>query len=96
MVAVCLDTGHTTLGHQWHRFLDVSGSRVSHIHASDHRGQYDDHLPPGDGVLDWTAIGRDLNAVQFQGWIMLELRCPGASLQEQFHRARRQLVDGLP
>ena len=96
MVAVCLDTGHTTLGHQWHRFLDVSGSRMSHIHASDHRGQYDDHLPPGDGVLDWTAIGRDLNAVDFQGWIMLELRCPGASLQEQFHRARRQLVDRLP
>jgi sugar phosphate isomerase/epimerase len=94
-VAVCLDTGHTTLGHQWQRFVDVSGSRLSHIHANDHRGQFDDHLPPGDGILDWGVIGRNLRDVGFEGWIMLELHCPPGSLADQFARALAQLRERL-
>ena len=27
-VRVCLDTSHTTLGHQWHRFVEVSGAQI--------------------------------------------------------------------
>jgi sugar phosphate isomerase/epimerase len=95
-VAVCLDTGHTTLGHQWRRFLDVSKGRLSHIHANDHHGRFDDHLPPGDGTLDWNAIGRDLQEAQFDGWIMLELRCPAGSISEHLARALRQLRTLLP
>lgn len=95
-VAVCLDTGHTTLAHQWHRFLEVAGPRLAHIHANDHHGRFDDHLPPGDGILDWTAIGRDLQRVAFTGWLMLELRCPQGSLAEQFSRAVHQLGARLP
>lgn len=37
-VGVCLDTGHTSLGHQWREFLDVSRGRLAHVHANDHRG----------------------------------------------------------
>jgi sugar phosphate isomerase/epimerase len=90
-VAVCLDTSHTTLGHQWHRFLAISRGRLSHIHANDHRGHGDDHLPPGDGILDWRSIGQDLLDARFDGWIMLELHCPTGPIAEQLARARRQL-----
>jgi sugar phosphate isomerase/epimerase len=96
-VSVCLDTGHTTLGNQWARFLEVAGPRLSHIHANDHRGRFDDHLPPGDGLLDWSAIGRDLRHVKFEGWVMLELGCPNTgSLEGYFARARDQLAARLP
>jgi sugar phosphate isomerase/epimerase len=95
-VAVCLDTGHTTLGHQWRRFVDVSKGRLSHIHANDHHGHFDDHLPPGDGILDWTAIGRDLQELGFEGWIMLELRCPPGSIADYLARALMQLRMRLP
>ena len=37
---VCLDTGHTALGHHWRRFVDIAGSRLVHVHASDNNGQY--------------------------------------------------------
>lgn len=90
-VAVCLDTGHTALGHQWRQFVDVSGRRLSHIHANDHHGHFDDHLPPGDGILDWRAISRDLQEMHFDGWIMLELRCPAGPVTEQFTRALTRL-----
>ena len=75
----------------------VSGRRLAHIHANDHHGRFDDHLPPGDGLLDWAALGRDLQQVKFDGWIMLELQCPDhRSLEDHFVRARRQLVSRLP
>lgn len=84
---VCLDTGHTALGRNWHRFLDVAGHRLVHVHASDNRGHRDDHLPPGDGLIDWPEIVRTLRAVDYSGWIMLELGCPQGDVGEYFGRA---------
>jgi sugar phosphate isomerase/epimerase len=93
---VCLDTGHTALGHWWHRFVDVAGGRLVHVHASDNHGHYDDHLPPGDGRLDWPAIASSLEASAFTGWIMLELKCPQGTLDEYFGRALEQARRLLP
>ncbi len=94
-VGVCLDTGHTTLGHHWWRFLEVAGPRLTHVHANDHRGQHDDHLAPGDGVIDWRAIRDGLAGVSFDGWIMLELKCPHEPLAQQTARAFAQLQSRL-
>jgi sugar phosphate isomerase/epimerase len=77
-VRVCLDTGHIALGRQWDRFIQVAGTRAAHVHAHDNRGRGDDHLPPGEGVIDWAHIASSLRNIQFTGWIMLELACPGA------------------
>jgi sugar phosphate isomerase/epimerase len=89
---VCLDTGHTALGHHWRRFVDVAGSRLVHVHASDNHGQYDDHLPPGEGRLEWSAIAQSLRDAAFTGWIMLELRCPEGDLGTYFQHARAQAL----
>jgi sugar phosphate isomerase/epimerase len=89
---VCLDTGHTTLGHHWHHFLEISGTRLVHVHASDNNGQYDDHLPPGDGCINWHTVGQSLEAVGFNGWVMLELRCPEGDLAAYFRRVRARAV----
>jgi sugar phosphate isomerase/epimerase len=85
-VGVCLDTGHTMLGKHWHRFLEVAGGRLAHIHANDNRGSWDDHLPPGEGHIDWAEIARTLRAAHFDGWIMLELSCPGTTPLEEYLR----------
>jgi sugar phosphate isomerase/epimerase len=87
---VCLDTGHATLGGFWHRFLSLAGSRLVHVHADDHRGSFDDHLPPGDGILDWREIAGSLRAAGYAGDIVLELSCPATPLVDQFRRARAQ------
>lgn len=89
-VGVCLDTGHIALGRAWSAFLAASQSRLRHIHASDNHGQYDEHLPPGDGAIDWRAIRDSLRAVGFEGWVMLELRCPPGNMSTDFDRALRQ------
>jgi sugar phosphate isomerase/epimerase len=84
---VCLDTGHTSLGRHWHRFLEVSTRRLVHVHVSDNHGHADDHLPPGEGALDWRDIAQSLREVDYRGWLMLELGCPGGGLPEYFRRA---------
>ena len=92
---VCLDTGHTTLGGQWNAFVDLVGSRIVHVHAHDHRGIFDDHLPPTEGVIQWESIARRLRLAHFEGWIMLELRCPEEPLARYFARAAQQLAQAL-
>jgi len=92
---VCLDTGHVSLGGHWHRFVEVAGPRLVHVHANDNRGTWDDHLPPGDGRINWTEIARTLRAADFEGWIMLELRCPGGDSGTDFRRAFDRTVELL-
>jgi sugar phosphate isomerase/epimerase len=87
---VCLDTAHTTLGGHWDRFVAIAGSRIAHVHASDHGGRFDDHLPPGDGVIDWRHIADTLTAAGYAGWIMMELKCCQVSHAEFFTRALAQ------
>lgn len=85
---VCLDTGHVALGRAWRRFAELSDGRLVHVHASDNHGHYDDHLVPGDGTIDWTEIAASLRAIRFDGWVMLELTCPGGDAQDHFRVAR--------
>jgi sugar phosphate isomerase/epimerase len=73
---VCLDTGHIALGRAWRRFMAVADGRLIHVHASDNHGQFDDHLPPGEGIIDWREVMGSLDDAGFMGWMMLELRCP--------------------
>jgi sugar phosphate isomerase/epimerase len=75
-VGVCVDTGHTYLGRHWRRFVEVAGARLTHVHANDNRGVRDDHLPPGEGLIDWRDVAQSLREARFTGWIMLELACP--------------------
>jgi sugar phosphate isomerase/epimerase len=91
-VKVCLDTGHLALGGYWHRFLDVAQGRLVHVHANDNHGTRDDHLPPGDGQIDWREIAGTLRDAQFDGWIMLELRCHQGDAAEYFRHALEQSV----
>ena len=84
---VCLDTGHVALGRSWRRFADLCHGRLVHVHASDNYGQYDDHLPPGDGTIDWPEIATTLRSIGFAGWVMLELGCPGGDTSAYFRAA---------
>ena len=94
-VRVCLDTGHAALGRHWRALLDAAGGRLLHVHANDNHGQGDDHLPPGDGTIDWSAVVSSLDACGFDGWIMLELHCPDDDPAAFFRRAFDRASDLL-
>ncbi len=89
-IGVCFDTSHTTLGGHWDRFMKVASQRLVHVHANDHRGRADDHLAPGDGIIDWGHVRETLEAIGFDGWIVLELACPAGPLAAYFEAAMRR------
>jgi sugar phosphate isomerase/epimerase len=88
---VCLDTGHVSLAGQWDAFAALARGRLVHLHAHDNAGHFDDHRPPGDGIIDWSRIADTLRALQFGGWVMLELACPTAPLRAYFSESETRL-----
>lgn len=72
-VRVCLDTGHAAIFD-----VDVAsavryiGARLEALHIHDNRGMDDEHLRPGDGVVDWNAFAEALSDIGFSGVLSLE------------------------
>jgi len=69
-----LDTGHAVLQH-----FDVGECarmwlpRLAQVHAHDNNGEFDDHLPLGEGVIDWSSLIGALAGAGWDGVFMLEL-----------------------
>lgn len=72
-VGVCLDTGHAALSGDLLPMVHKLGSHLRMLHAHDNRGHGDDHLPPGEGNIQWGGLVRVLAAAGFGGAVILEL-----------------------
>jgi sugar phosphate isomerase/epimerase len=72
-VGACLDTGHAFLAGDIHSLVHKLSGHLRMIHAHDNAGGDDNHLPPGDGKIDWEKFLRDLIEVRFRGAFILEL-----------------------
>ena len=73
LVGLCLDTGHATIAGDIFALVHKLGSHLRLIHAHDNDGHSDIHRTPGDGVIDWERLLRDLVQVRFHGALILEL-----------------------
>lgn len=72
-VKVCLDTGHTAiLGLDAADAVRYIGPRLEALHVHDNHGFTDEHLPPGEGVIDWDAFATALRDVGYQGVLSIE------------------------
>jgi sugar phosphate isomerase/epimerase len=76
-LGVCVDTSHCALGGFLEEALEAWPARLVHVQASDNRGHTDDHLPPGQGVIDWARVRATLQKVGYQGVFMLEVTGDG-------------------
>ena len=64
-IGVCLDLGHVHYSYMpMEAWFDSLGSRIGYLHLSDNNGRFDDHLPLGNGTVDWKkadALWRSLD-----------------------------------
>ncbi len=72
-VGVCIDTSHCSLGGTLFDAFARFAPRLVHLQASDNHGVTDDHLPPGNGLVDWPRVRATLDAVHYRGCFMLEI-----------------------
>jgi sugar phosphate isomerase/epimerase len=73
IVGTCLDTGHAYISGDVYRILYKLAGHLQFLHANDNRGKEDEHLPPGQGKIDWHKLLRELNEIDFCGAFILEL-----------------------
>ncbi len=91
---VCIDTSHTSLGGFLFEAMEQFASRLVHVQASDNRGHTDDHLPPGDGIIDWPRVQAKLVDIKYHGVFLLELASDG-DVREHVAQAARRVRETL-
>lgn len=92
-VGICLDTGHAHLGEDLPAVVHKLSGHLWMMHASDNRRHRDDHLPPGDGTINWPALLEHLEELRFNGTFILEINSSGErkSIMEGARRGRHYL-----
>ncbi len=73
-VGMCLDIGHAFAGRHLPAALTRFGEKIFSVHASDNRGNVDDHLTPGKGYIPWEDIFNGLRQMEFRGPITFEVQ----------------------
>jgi len=84
----CFDAGH------WHLFgrqpmagwLDALGAKLFHLHLHDNHGRADEHLPVGEGTIDFSPLQLKLRRLDPLPSITLE-----AHTLEHLKRSRHQV-----
>ncbi|HUH78463.1 MAG TPA: sugar phosphate isomerase/epimerase family protein [Methanoregula sp.] len=71
-IGMTFDFGHANTVGRVEEFLPFVG-RADHIHVHDNHGQYDEHLPLGEGTIDWEKVGRKI-AQDYAGVVVIEGR----------------------
>jgi len=61
------------------------GDCLTHIHIHDNRGTFDEHLPPGEGSIDFKPILQALKDVRYKGLWIAEVWGP----RDPFETGRR-------
>jgi sugar phosphate isomerase/epimerase len=72
-VGTCLDTGHAYLSRELGMVANKLSGHLHLIHVNDNRGDHDEHLPPGEGHIDWPWFVGELRRWNFDGTLILEL-----------------------
>ncbi len=74
-VGVCLDTGHSNInGLSAADEVDAAGGRLFSVHLHDNDGTGDQHAVPGEGTVDWTALGKALAGSRAGPLLTIEVR----------------------
>jgi len=75
-VGICFDTGHAlTSGVDFSDELRTAGELLITLHVNDNiSGDYDAHLVPGEGEIDWPQFVKDLQEIRYSGIFLFEIR----------------------
>ena len=76
-LGLTLDTGHANIGSNGNRrllaFVKALGSRIGHVHLSDNFATSDDHLPLGQGTINFQEFAKALKASGYKDTVTLEI-----------------------
>lgn len=90
-----LDVGHAHIN-QWDipEIINRLGKRLTAVHLHDNCGKDDDHLPIGEGTIEWTGIWQELRGAVHEIEFILEYKIgtPLDTLIEHAQNLQEQLL----
>jgi sugar phosphate isomerase/epimerase len=72
-LGICMDVGHARLMGDVVEAIETCSGHLITTHLHDNRGRTDDHLVPGQGVVDWDAALLAFQKVGYDGAWIFEL-----------------------
>lgn len=73
MLGLCYDSGHDFAWSKTpYALLKQYGERLFAVHLHDNRGELDEHLPPGEGGIDWALVREGIDQSAYIGSYTLE------------------------
>jgi len=72
-LGICMDVGHARLMGDVVEAIETCSGHLLTTHLHDNRGRTDDHLVPGQGVVDWDATLLAFQKVGYDGAWIFEL-----------------------
>lgn len=79
-VKFCFDVGHAHIEGGVEAGLELMRERVVSVHVHDNHGDKDEHLPPGEGTIDWDAAFAALASAPEKPELVMELKERGPGL----------------
>ncbi len=81
-IGICIDLGHAHISQDAGRqpirnYLERYRGQLVHLHLHDNREGRDDHLPPGEGTIDWDEALAAIERVGYRGPAVLEIHSGG-------------------
>ena len=71
-MGMTLDVAHANLQGETYEFMSRFGDKIKHMHVSDNHGARDQHLPVGEGSIDWGRVVSSARGTGFTGWLVVE------------------------
>ncbi|MEM0053713.1 MAG: sugar phosphate isomerase/epimerase [Nitrososphaeria archaeon] len=71
-LAMAFDVGHSNIGSNVKRFLDLLADRMGVVHVHDNNGVSDSHNIIGSGNINWNYVINKLRASNFSGPYVIE------------------------
>lgn len=73
-IKLCLDTGHANISNSIQKYFDNFSEKIIAVHFHDNLGNDDQHLPVGDGNIDWAKFASEILKIKFNGPLISECK----------------------
>lgn len=84
---ICWDTGHGNLNHvDQAAAVKQMGKRLVCLHVNDNKGQWDDHILPYQGTIQWESFMKALGQIDYRGEFTYEIHNFSKGFDAGFHQ----------
>jgi len=92
---VTVDINHSNLHEDLIRVCANCRGLIANVHMSDNHGEWEDHLPPGEGIIDFPAVFAALRQNGYAGPANLEMHAGAAPVTAAWLEKIRTYVESI-